>query len=226
MNRMGAMYYGKKKTDETATNVFLEKLTSKINTHFGLKENRRFKYIPPRDICPRGRIDNFKTSNYELLLDYKGFQGSDYIGRNFKNGELVRGSKNTREGRGFCSLWSWFFAECVIANPEIPIDEIYKEADKSLREHPLKIARIIRGYFLSINEELKEMKEKYNSITGTYFKKNKDQLTKDNFIFNYLLESKRKLQQKPRNTFSGGVNRQTLSKKNHVIFKLPTVDKN
>ena len=91
-----------------------------------------------------------------------------------------------------------------MVNPGIPIDQVYKEADKSLRENPMKIATIIRGYFLSINEELKEMKEKYDSITGTYLTKIDK---KDNFIYDYISESKGKLQKKPRKPFVGGVNK-------------------
>ena len=51
------------------------------------------------------------------------------------------------------------------------------------------------------------MKEKYDSITGTYLTKNKEKMREDNFIFDYLTESKRKLQKKPRKTFVGGVNK-------------------
>jgi hypothetical protein len=65
-----------------------------------------------------------------------------------------------------------------------------------------------------MNDELKEMKEKYDSITGTYLTKNKEKMREDNFIFDYLTESKRKLQKKPRKTFVGGVNK-------NPVFILP-----
>jgi len=194
----GSAYRGSKKTEDKKTNTFLEKLTSKVNTYLGLKSNRRFKYISPYDVCPRG-----------ISSDYRGFQSSDYSGKVFINGNPSLVQKNKKES-GFCALWSWFFAECVIANPDIPIDEVYKEADKSLRENPMKIATIIRGYFLSVNDELKEMKEKYSSITGTYLTKNKEKLRKDDFIFDYLTESNRKLQNKPRKPFVGGVNKKPV----------------
>jgi hypothetical protein len=101
-----------------------------------------------------------------------------------------------------------------MVNPDIPIVQVYKEADKSLRENPMKIATIIRGYFLSINEELKEMKEKYDSITGTYLTKIDK---KDNFIYDYISESKGKLQKKPRKPFVGGVNKKP-------VFRLPAAN--
>ena len=190
-----------KKTGEKETNTFLEKLTTQINTYLELKPNRRFKYITPYELCPRGVNEPI----------YKGFQALDFSGKVFKDGNPTLLKNNNKSG--FCALWSWFFAECVMVNPDIPIDQVYKEADKSLRENPMKIATIIRGYFLSINEELKEMKEKYDSITGTYLTKIDK---KDNFIFDYLTESKRKLQKKPRKTFVGGIN-----KKKKYAFILP-----
>ena len=192
--------------EESRTNKFLETLTNQINTFFDLEGNRAFKYISQSNTCPRMSSEDielyqqFNSTEY----DYIGFQADDYIGQYFSKGKIIRGKKNKREKGGFCLLWSWFFAECVAANPDIPINEIYKEADKALREEPLKIATIIRGYFLSVNDELKKMKEKYNSITGKYVKKNI--YTGDTFLIDYLLESKKKLQKKPRKTFVGGVN--------------------
>ena len=195
----GSSYLGSDKTAEKETNTFLENLTTQINTYLELKPTRRFKYITPYEVCPRGVNDTI----------YKGFQSFDFSGKVFKDGNPTLLKNNNKSG--FCALWSWFFAECVMVNPDIPIAEVYKEADKSLRENPMKIATIIRGYFLSINEELKEMKEKYDSITGTYLAKIDK---KDNFIYDYIRESKGKLQKKPRKIFVGGVNKKP-------VFRLP-----
>ena len=51
------------------------------------------------------------------------------------------------------------------------------------------------------------MKEKYDSITGTYLTKIDK---KDNFIYDYISESKGKLQKKPRKPFVGGVNKKPI----------------
>ena len=139
----GSSYLGSDKTAEKETNTFLENLTTQINTYLELKPTRRFKYITPYEVCPRGVNDTI----------YKGFQSFDFSGKVFKDGNPTLLKNNNKSG--FCALWSWFFAECVMVNPDIPIDQVYKEADKSLRVNPMKIATIIRGYFLSINEELK-----------------------------------------------------------------------
>lgn len=200
----GSSYLGSDKTAEKETNTFLENLTTQINTYLELKPTRRFKYITPYEVCPRGVNDTI----------YKGFQSFDFSGKVFKDGNPTLLKNNNKSG--FCALWSWFFAECVMVNPDIPIDQVYKEADKSLRENPMKIATIIRGYFLSINEELKEMKEKYDSITGTYLTKIDK---KDNFIYDYISESKGKLQKKPRKTFVGGLNKKP-------VFVLPDANPN
>jgi hypothetical protein len=195
--------------EDDKINKFLEELTSKINKYLELAPTRAFKYVTPYNSCPRKVGQTF----------YKGFQAFDYSEKIFKNGEVD--PTESAEGQGFCLLWSWFFAECVINNPDIPIKKLYIEAHKSLKEHPLKIATIIRGYFLSVNDELKEMKEKHNSITGKYVNQNiirpmRDEQSRSNhFLLDYLLENKGKLQQKTRRKFVGGV------KHNIPAFKLP-----
>ena len=181
--------------EDTHTNVFLEDLTAKINTYFKLTAKRAFRYIPPYAICPR-------TNG----IHYHGFQAYDFSSKLLKNGRQVKED-------GFCLLWSWFFAECVITNPEMPIAEIYKEAENILYEEPMKIATIIRGYFASVNEEVKEMNLKHKSITGAYSKKHIDPY--GTFLLDYLVETTSKLQKKAKKPFVGGV------KQKKPIFILP-----
>jgi len=182
--------------EDTHTNVFLEDLTAKINRYFKLTPKRAFRYIPPYDICPRTNA----------RIRYHGFQAYDLSSKLLKNGRQVKED-------GFCLLWSWFFAECVITNPEMPIAEIYKEAENILYEEPINIATIIRGYFESVNEEVKEMKIKHKSITGAYSKKHIDPY--GTFLLDYLVENTSKLQKKAKQPFVGGV------KQKKPIFILP-----
>lgn len=182
--------------EDTRTNVFLEDLTAKINKYFKLTPKRAFRYVPPYDICPRTNA----------RIRYYGFQVDDFSGKLFKNGRQVKED-------GFCLLWSWFFAECVITNPDMPIKEIYKEAEVVLNEEPMKIATIIRGYFASVNEEVKEMNIKHKSITGAYSKKHIEPY--GTFLLDYLVENTSKLQKKARKPFVGGV------KPKKPIFILP-----
>ena len=183
-------------TEDTNTNVFLEDLTAKINSYFNLKTKSAFRYIPPYDICPRTNA----------RIRYYGFQVDDFSGKLFKNGRQVKED-------GFCLLWSWFFAECVITNPDMPIKEIYKEAEVVLTEEPMNIATIIRGYFASVNEEVKGMNIKHKSITGAYSKKHIDPY--GTFLLDYLVENTSKLQKKAKKPFVGGV------KQKKPIFILP-----
>jgi hypothetical protein len=182
-------------TEDTKTNVFLENLTARINSYFNLKTKSAFRYIPPYDICPRNNS-----------LRYHGFQAYDFSSKLLKNGRQVKED-------GFCLLWSWFFAECVITNPEMPIKEIYKKAEDILNEEPMKIATIIRGYFESVNEEVKGMNIKHKSITGAYSKKYIDLY--ETFLLDYLVENTSKLQKKAKKPFVGGV------KQKKPIFILP-----
>ena len=187
-------------TEDINTNVFLEDLTAKINSYFNLKTKSAFRYIPPYDICPRNNP-----------LRYHGFQAYDFSSKLLKNGRQVKED-------GFCLLWSWFFAECVITNPEMPIKEIYKKAEDVLNEEPMKIATIIRGYFESVNEEVKGMNIKHKSITGAYSKKHIDLY--ETFLLDYLVENTSKLQKKAKKPFVGGV------KHKKPIFILPEANPN
>jgi hypothetical protein len=112
----------------------------------------------------------------------------------------VRNKKAERlEGGGFCQLWSWFFAECVIQNPEMDVKEVYKEAFNALNTNENKFATIIRGYFFSINDELKKMKKTYTIA------KNKEKKIKNNdILLDYLLKSQAHLKTKPQKVFQDG----------------------
>ena len=168
-------------TENTAIDKFLEKLTEQINVHFQLVE--RFKYVSPLKACP-------SYTKKRPLDIYEGFQTTE-------NKVLPM---NEDEGVGFCVLWSWFFAECVINNPAMPIDEVYLEAQDILRKDEMNFARIIRGYYYSINEELERMK-KTLSLKSNYIHSLK---AKDNFFLDYLKLNTEKLKAKPRKPFVGG----------------------
>jgi hypothetical protein len=166
--------------ENSKINSFLENLTNEINVYLKLNRKRKFKFVEPREICPR-------TKFYFDL----GFQVAGVIGKEKAEGE----------SGGFCQLWSWFFAECVINNPDMPIDKVYKAAHNMLKDNPENYAAVIRGYFISINEELIKMKHAF-SINKTYV----NTLKHDNdILLAYLNKSNVKLLNKPKKPFSGGV---------------------
>jgi hypothetical protein len=169
-------------TENTAIDKFLEKLTDQINAHFHLVD-KRFKYVSPLKACP-------SYTKKRPLDIYEGFQTTE-------NKVLPM---NADEGVGFCVLWSWFFAECVINNPAMPIDEVYLEAQDILRKDEMNFARVIRGYYYSINEELERMK-KTLSLKSEFIHSLK---SKDNFFLDYLKLNTEKLKAKPRKPFVGG----------------------
>jgi hypothetical protein len=166
-------------SEENKTNTFLEELTNDINVYLNLADNRRFTYVKPSKLCP----------NYNTNLNHYGFQAMEIYTR--KSGKS--------EGGGFCQLWSWFFAECVIQNPEMDVKEVYKEAFNALKNNFNNFATIIRGYFFSINDELKKMKK-----TFTIQKTKKAKWTESDILLDYLKQSQRRLQAKERKTFQAG----------------------
>jgi hypothetical protein len=169
----------KKEAEDNKTNIFLENLTKDINKY--LNANRKFTYVNPSQLCPKYNGN---------LSHYPGFQYMEVKNRNPGKGE----------GRGFCQLWSWFFAECVINNPEMDVREVYKEAFDALKTNENNFATIIRGYFFSINDELKKMKS-----TFTLKKVKTKQWDNNNILLEYLNKSRGNVHKKERKTFSGGV---------------------
>ena len=171
-----------KHTLEKEANIFLENLTKDINTYLDLADNRQFTYVKPSKLCPKY---NANLSHYR----HYGFQTMEVNTR----------EPSKSEGGGFCQLWSWFFAECVIQNPEMDVKEVYKEAFNALKTNENNFATIIRGYFFSINDELKKMKKTYTIAKSKTTKR-------ENFdiLLDYLNKSKGYLQNKERQPFIGG----------------------
>jgi len=181
-------------TENTNVNKFLEKLTEQINEHFNLTDQtKRFKYVSPQKSCP-------SYTKKRPLDIYEGFQMTE-------NKVMTM---NEDEGEGFCLLWSWFFSECVINNPQMPVDEVYLEAQDILRTDEMNFATVIRGYFYSINEELVKM-HKAHSIKSDYINSIK---SKDNFFLDYLKASSEKLRAKPQKPFIGGIKNASIEPAN------------
>jgi len=176
----GSMF--KDVSEDNKTNTFLEQLTVEINAYLNLADNRKFTFVKPSKLCPNY---NANLSNYKI----PGFQSMEAYAR-----ELGKG-----EGGGFCQLWSWFFAECVIQNPEMDVKEVYKEAFNSLKTNQNNFATIIRGYFFSINDELKKMNK-----TFTIQKTKKEKWTEADILLEYLKQSQVNLKNKERKTFQDG----------------------
>jgi len=168
-------------SEENKTNTFLEKLTKDINSYLDLPDNRKFTYVKPSKICPK----------------YNG--NPSYFFHGFQSYETSYRNRGKDEGTGFCQLWSWFFAECVIQNPEMDVKEVYKEAFNALKINVNNYATIIRGYFYSINDELKKMEKNF-----TIEKSNWSKLDSIDILLEYLRQSQVNLKNKERKPFTGG----------------------
>jgi hypothetical protein len=124
-------------------NLFMEELTQHVNTFLQLQGARQFTYVSPNMLCPRRRKDKGMHSFYE------GFQEM----------EEKYGVHMGDDDGGFCQLWSWFFAECVLANPDLAIQEVYRQAFDFLQQNDTRdFGKVIRGYFISINDTLRHMR--------------------------------------------------------------------
>jgi hypothetical protein len=122
------------KKDEAYVNKYIEEITKKVNNLLKLKKTP-FKYIRTDQTCPRlGK--EFK----------KGFQHLDLL---YKNNEAM-------EGGGYCQLWSFFFADCILKNPDMDFRDVYKNALDVLNNKPERARMLIRGYYHEINEKMTE----------------------------------------------------------------------
>ena len=79
------------------------------------------------------------------------------------------------------------------------VKEVYKEAFNALRTNANNYATIIRGYFYSINNELKKMKKKF-----TIQKTRREKWTDADILLDYLNQSQVNLKNKERKPFTGG----------------------
>jgi hypothetical protein len=130
--------------DNEFANNFLEDLTKKINNYLDLYKphKRTFYYFEPNYICPRLN-NNLRREGFQMLE------------------ESDRRHRKTNEGGGFCQLWSMFFMECIIRNPDMDIKDVYKYAYTLMNDDPKYFRDVIRGYFIDIDEEIKKMNKFY-----------------------------------------------------------------
>ena len=170
--------------------TFCKKLTEDINEYLGLnnKGKRPFKFVPPANICPK--VPNFESA-------YK---------RGFQSMENVMGGK-----QGFCQLWSMFFMECVLRNPDMDIRDVYKGAYEAMKDEPSFFLAVIKGYFIEVNELLTDINFFQKSIKSSELKV----IHWENFYdkyFRYLKKINDDNEKKPKKPFTG-----------EGVFKLPKI---
>ena len=88
------------------------------------------KYILPNETCP----------------NVKGFQ-------------YLESSIKKENESGFCGIWSLFFMDLLLNNPNTSSKDIMKEALKISNEDPQYLSEIIKGYVVEINNLLNRLFE-------------------------------------------------------------------
>ena len=116
-------------------NKILNIIVNKMNKINKTNNNKYFsngdiKYMPPSNICPHDY--GFQVIEEGLILP-----------KNIKNKSV-----------GFCKLWSLFFAEMTLANPQLSSKEIFDYIFDNLKHNALKTKTIIRGYLEIIYDKV------------------------------------------------------------------------
>ena len=88
------------------------------------------KYIPPNETCP----------------NIEGFQ--------FLEGLIKKENES-----GFCAIWSLFFMDLLLNNPNTSSKDIMEEALKITNKDPQYLSEIIKGYVVEINNLLNRLFE-------------------------------------------------------------------
>lgn len=146
-----------------------DKNFNKILSDFVIDENVKkelgnIKYISPAESCPK--IKKSVRVGFQAMENY-------YLQIILSEKEMKE--LNEKEG-GFCQVWSWFILDLIMLNPDKSINDIYKEAHKSLENDPYAFRSVIRGFILEVESELLNI-NKILSLdkiaTGDIYTKNK-----------------------------------------------------
>ena len=170
-------------------NIYLKLITPMQETVPG---KRKFIYYEPIDICPRIN-DRANTRGFQMME------------------ERVK-----MDFGGLCQLWSMFFMECILKNPDLDIKDVYKNAYELMNDEPQYFKDLIVGYFININEEMKKMKGFiFKSIEkGDVDKYHEDYEKFYADYFKLLAKHREAVMKKPLKKFTGeGFIRPTLNKK-------------
>ena len=162
--------------------TFCKNLTKNINEYFSLNSEgkRPFKFVPPMNICPK--LPNFGN------VYKRGFQSMENI-----TGKLKI---------GVCQLWSMFFMECVLRNPDMDIKDVYKEAYDKMKDEPSFFLSVIKGYFVQVNELLNDIGFFQKSIKASELKIIHWSTFYDKY-FRYLKKINEENEKKPKIPFTG-----------------------
>jgi hypothetical protein len=155
--------------------------------------DRTLKLIFEKLLTPFLGPLTYRSAN-QVCPNSKGFQ---YL-------EASLSGFDTREGGGFCMMWSLFLAEMVLMNPDNTTKEIIDDVYAITKKDPLYLKQIIRGYVKDAEEVLDKLIKSVSDDTFSFIesenenersidviKKHKDSLK--NYIINVIINSKQPL---------------------------------
>jgi hypothetical protein len=141
-------------------NNFLTSFVAELNKQMDANNLPKIRLVPTNEICPR-----------------KGFQHIEELYFDVSIGKNKKLKKSILEDRGNCALWSLFYAEMCLRNPNFTgkeivekiLSEVNKLESKKASEYMRKVLRGYRYYIF------KTIDEKYKSKFGKKF-------TEENFL--------------------------------------------
>jgi len=144
---------------DTLLNAFMrEAFVPVFNENIG----EDYKYIAPIQICPKKPVGLFKSD--DSVSETKFFQQIEQDSK----GQAMK----SKEGGGFCMLWSWFFAILIINNPDMTIEEIVYKAFEILGNEPKVFEDVIRGFVLEMYDEIEKLhNDIFNKLSHEDLKK-------------------------------------------------------
>jgi len=106
-----------------------DKLDEKLSTYFKTKFN--FRYISPMSICPMFGLQALQAEEeYKHYLERAG------------------------DPEGFCSVWSIFFCDIRLSNPDEPADELLEKTIEEFKNKPTRLTNFVRNYSTFIIRDL------------------------------------------------------------------------
>lgn len=103
-----------------------------------------YKYIKPLQICPKMPVGLYDTKpKKDKPTSLQGIEESV--------------EKPAQEGGGYCVMWSIFFGVLLLNNPQKTEQEVLTEAYKILGTDPQTFRHVIRGFWIDILDEAKEI---------------------------------------------------------------------
>jgi hypothetical protein len=132
-------------------------ITKQINSQ--LSQSEKINYVPSIETCPSSIVEH--APGYSIINRF-GIQLA-------QEGSIIK--KEKKEGGGYCAIWSLFFAELSLANPELSTKDLYNHIyqyivkEVGLQNAGNYLLYVARGYTKIVNEKL----NKYFSILYDFY---------------------------------------------------------